>query len=237
MHDLSTSKLSDDPKRPSPPLVFPQPFPTSSRTPHEKYSQTLFGTNKLIRGSTTSLEIHKEAPVAQQGRPRTQSLPQQNSPSINIRQDSSSSTMSIARNVEPQRTQSLTENSPTTMSGSNLSWPMLAAQKAEPQSRPPLRRRILFYDWTRPYYCFSNFSPHPVKYKGKTYPTGEHLFQSFKASNFVCLARYDRNIEFSSLKIIDLDLLNIFGYAVLDQMTPFQKLVASNPKFGLIGWK
>ena len=42
------------------------------------------------------------------------------------------------------------------------------------------RNRILFYHKNDPYYGFTNFSPHPVIYKGKKYPTSEHLFQSFK---------------------------------------------------------
>lgn len=48
--------------------------------------------------------------------------------------------------------------------------------------RSPLqaRPRILFYHRADPHYGFTNFSPHPVVYKGKRYPTSEHLFQSFK---------------------------------------------------------
>lgn len=42
------------------------------------------------------------------------------------------------------------------------------------------RTRILFYHKNDPYYGFTNFSPHAVIYKGKKYPTSEHLFQSFK---------------------------------------------------------
>jgi diaminohydroxyphosphoribosylaminopyrimidine deaminase/5-amino-6-(5-phosphoribosylamino)uracil reductase len=42
------------------------------------------------------------------------------------------------------------------------------------------RTRIPFYHKHHPYYGFTNFSPHPVIYKGKKYPTSEHLFQSFK---------------------------------------------------------
>lgn len=42
------------------------------------------------------------------------------------------------------------------------------------------RRRILFYRKHKPYYGFTNFSPHPVYYNNKRYPTSEHLFQSFK---------------------------------------------------------
>ena len=49
-----------------------------------------------------------------------------------------------------------------------------------PQSLPQTRQRILFYHKNDPYYGFTNFSPHPVLYKGKEYPTSEHLFQSFK---------------------------------------------------------
>ena len=50
-----------------------------------------------------------------------------------------------------------------------------------PNSKPSsARARILFYHKNDPYYGFTNFSPHPVIYKGKKYPTSEHLFQSFK---------------------------------------------------------
>jgi len=45
------------------------------------------------------------------------------------------------------------------------------------------RTRILFYHKDDPYYGFTNFSPHPVIYKGKKYPTSEHLFQSFKVNS------------------------------------------------------
>ncbi|KAF9244209.1 hypothetical protein BU15DRAFT_42228 [Melanogaster broomeanus] len=46
------------------------------------------------------------------------------------------------------------------------------------QQQPP--RRILFYHVHDPYYGFTNFSPDPVEYEGKCYPTSEHLFQSLK---------------------------------------------------------
>lgn len=44
----------------------------------------------------------------------------------------------------------------------------------------PMRQKILFYHKNDPYYGFTNFSAHPVIHKGKSYPTSEHLFQSFK---------------------------------------------------------
>jgi ribA/ribD-fused uncharacterized protein len=39
---------------------------------------------------------------------------------------------------------------------------------------------IHFYNVSAEYGCFSNFSPHPVKLKGKTWPTSEHYFQGQK---------------------------------------------------------
>jgi ribA/ribD-fused uncharacterized protein len=39
---------------------------------------------------------------------------------------------------------------------------------------------IRFYRVDDEYGCFSNFSPHPVKLKGKVWPTSEHYFQAQK---------------------------------------------------------
>ena len=39
---------------------------------------------------------------------------------------------------------------------------------------------INFYKTSGEYGCFSNFSPHPVTLKGKTWPTSEHYFQAQK---------------------------------------------------------
>ena len=51
------------------------------------------------------------------------------------------------------------------------------------------RPKILFYNKHEPYYGFTNFSPHPVMYQGKQYPTSEHLFQSLKVSRMLSSAR------------------------------------------------
>lgn len=40
--------------------------------------------------------------------------------------------------------------------------------------------KILFYRAREPYGEFSNFSPHPIKLQGKTWPTSEHYFQAQK---------------------------------------------------------
>jgi len=47
------------------------------------------------------------------------------------------------------------------------------------------RPKILFYNKNEPHYGFTNFSPHSVVYRGKRYPTSEHLFQSLKVSGRV----------------------------------------------------
>jgi N-glycosidase YbiA len=39
---------------------------------------------------------------------------------------------------------------------------------------------IRFYSSSGEFGCFSNFSPHPVQLKGKTWPTSEHYFQAQK---------------------------------------------------------
>lgn len=41
-------------------------------------------------------------------------------------------------------------------------------------------KRILFYRPSDPYGEFSNFTPHPIKLKGKVWPTSEHFFQAQK---------------------------------------------------------
>lgn len=48
------------------------------------------------------------------------------------------------------------------------------------QTRPPQPKTILFYERHKPHYGFTNFSPHKVNYKGKFWPTSEHLFQASK---------------------------------------------------------
>jgi len=58
--------------------------------------------------------------------------------------------------------------------------------------RSAIRPRILFYHKHDPHYGFTNFSPHPVVYKGKKYPTSEHLFQSFKFEHRPNLAEHIR---------------------------------------------
>jgi N-glycosidase YbiA len=39
---------------------------------------------------------------------------------------------------------------------------------------------INFYSVSEKYGCFSNFSPHPIRLDGKTWPTSEHYFQARK---------------------------------------------------------
>src|SRR3954470_6072043 len=49
----------------------------------------------------------------------------------------------------------------------------------DPRTRA-LMRIIHFYSVNAEYGGFSNFSPHPISLKGKTWPTSEHYFQAQK---------------------------------------------------------
>lgn len=78
------------------------------------------------------------------------------------KQSSISSRHSYTRSTPP--------NSPSNFSSLGQPWTMIQQPS------------ILFYHRHEPHYGFTNFSPHEVVYKGKMYPTSEHLFQSFKVS-------------------------------------------------------
>lgn len=97
-------------------------------------------------------------------------------------------------NIPPPdaRDSSATRSSPHRSSrrpGSKSAMTLRVPESAPPDSprrsprSSPTRSRILFYHKHDPHYGFTNFSAHPVIYKGKKYPTSEHLFQSFKVSS------------------------------------------------------
>jgi hypothetical protein len=75
---------------------------------------------------------------------------------------------------------------PKTVTGSGQTSSPIRRQ-GSPWTPSQTRPRILFYHSHNPHYGFTNFSPHAVEYKGKIYPTSEHLFQSFKVRHF-CFA-------------------------------------------------
>ncbi|TFK49471.1 DUF1768-domain-containing protein [Heliocybe sulcata] len=58
-------------------------------------------------------------------------------------------------------------------------------QRPQGPKSPPSSTRptIRFYSRVKPYFEFSNFSDHPIRYNGKDYSTGEHLFQALKFLN------------------------------------------------------
>lgn len=74
---------------------------------------------------------------------------------------------------------------PTSVSPVRRAWPGRRQKSRVPQYTTP-RRRIPFYDRDAEHYGFTNFSLHPIQYKGKYYPTSEHLFQSLKVK-FYCI--------------------------------------------------
>jgi hypothetical protein len=94
--------------------------------------------------------------------------------------------------------------------------------------------RILFYHKHDPHYGFTNFSPHPVMYKGKRYPTSEHLFQSFKV-RYWSLVHVSSPNSWLSFRVIDRVSLNIFEHALNGQAWLSPKLVVSSPKCDVTG--
>ncbi|TRM64450.1 hypothetical protein BD626DRAFT_547553 [Schizophyllum amplum] len=68
---------------------------------------------------------------------------------------------------------------PSPSSQSQFPGPRDESPRPAPRTARP-RQRIGFYDRNQPHYGFTNFSSHQVEYKGKIYPTSEHLFQAFK---------------------------------------------------------
>lgn len=103
--------------------------------------------------------------------------------------------------------------------------------------RTIVRPRILFYHKHDPHYGFTNFSEHPVVYKGKRYPTSEHLFQSFKVS-MSCGTSGSHSFFFvQSSRIIVLIWQNIFEHAQRDRVLLSRRLVAFNLKCDKTGSK
>ncbi|KIJ98117.1 hypothetical protein K443DRAFT_104412 [Laccaria amethystina LaAM-08-1] len=102
----------------------------------------------------------------------------------------------ITEDSSPPVTQDSRENSPRISThrsrrpGAKNTATLYASNSNTPPGSPPPQRlspqvsttrpRILFYNKCDPHYGFTNFSAHSVVYKGKRYPTSEHLFQSFK---------------------------------------------------------
>ena len=93
-----------------------------------------------------------------------------------------------SRVVGPSRFNALFSRRRRVKSASSIpKSPVTVSLEILQHSPPPLpttRERILFYHKHAPYFGFTNFSPYPVMYKGKKYPTSEHLFQSFKVIFF-----------------------------------------------------
>jgi hypothetical protein len=72
-------------------------------------------------------------------------------------------------------------------------------RKPQPWNRRP---KILFCNKDEPYYGFVNSSPHPVDYRGKKYPTTEHLFQSFKVGGGIRWQRCSSSLNLSALAVL-----------------------------------
>ncbi|KAF8896055.1 hypothetical protein BD779DRAFT_1667921 [Infundibulicybe gibba] len=141
-------------------------YVTSDRTPAQWDPQQL---NQMFAPLQVASE--SEHPDGQQSVRRSKSLVEQQ---VFIVEPSSSQGSSQSH---PSHTSVYRSRRPGTKSVSTLRDTL---PESPGQGSSPTRQCILFYHKHDPYYGFTNFSAHPVTYKGKRYPTSEHLFQSFK---------------------------------------------------------
>ena len=111
----------------------------------------------------------KQRPVTQHYIPRCAGLSQ----------TSSASNVSSS-NSHPKHPSQSASNDYTEADYPPLTAPVAPMGASIAPFRTPRTAPVLFYDKNDPFYEFTNFSPHGVVYKGKTYPTSEHLFQAFK---------------------------------------------------------
>ena len=149
----------------------------------------------------------------------------------------------VLRDNSVQKSKDVPGNSPRSLRhGRHLGIPKGGGSSSTPTTPTgtiraglPRTHRILFYHRHDPHYGFTNFSPHPVVFNGKKYPTSEHLFQSFK----VCSAlHYHDQMSLTilaSFKDTAQILQSMFEHAPRGQVSPFQKHVDSNPKSDPIG--
>jgi hypothetical protein len=72
------------------------------------------------------------------------------------------------------------ENSWLQMSMEQIGESSSSSPSASKRPSSPRPRRIYFYHRFQSHYGFTNFSPHPVTFQDKDYPTSEHLFQALK---------------------------------------------------------
>lgn len=96
------------------------------------------------------------------------------SPSLSTSYDARAA--SLSPHLSPNRIRKNSTRSPRVGMTKSFNNVMDSPRRSPLQARP----RILFYHKADPHYGFTNFSAHSVLYKGKRYPTSEHLFQSFK---------------------------------------------------------
>ena len=137
-----------------------------------------------------------------------------------------------------QQSKDSSSNSPRTLrksfgaskSGGSSSTPTTPTVTIRMSPRTPTRHRILFYHRHDPHYGFTNFSPHPVVFNGKRYPTSEHLFQSFKVRS-LCVFTIVQSLKVvSSFKSIAQILQSIFELVPRGRVSPFHRHADSNLK-------
>lgn len=97
-------------------------------------------------------------------------------------------------------------------------------------------KQVLFYGQDKPYFGFNNRSPYPVVYRGKRYPTAEHLYHSFKVSEHTkTVPIREANSDISSSNIIVRISQSSSVLALPGPMSLFLRLIGMNATFGVTG--
>jgi len=170
------------PKAPGPPMQYRI----------EEHRRTIFLTSSLPPGKWDAKALNEliSLPEVPEGATldgeATQTQRQRRAKSLNeneliVLTDACNQKSNLNASTASPRTHRNARNLGIPQSGSSSSTPTTPTAAIRGGSpRTPMRHRILFYHRHDPHYGFTNFSAHPVVYKGKKYPTSEHLFQSFK---------------------------------------------------------
>lgn len=162
-------------------VVTPSPTGTTGAQKYriEERRRTLYVTTDLPVSQWDPNNVGKMFTLA--GVPETQQISQ-----ANLRRSRSLQVQDITAETQANAQEEGTRRH-STRSERHLYIPSMKTPPNSPYRNSP-RNKILFYHRHDPHYGFTNFSPHSLVYKGKSYPTNEHLFQSFKVKELACVS-------------------------------------------------
>ncbi|KZP04322.1 DUF1768-domain-containing protein [Athelia psychrophila] len=183
-----TGEISPD--KPSPPIPFLRAAgPSIQQYRIEEHRRTIFLTSSVPPGKWDTKALNELLTLADPEDPSAEAQPLRQNRSKSLNEDDlvaatiledANQKARISPSSSPRAHRYSRNLVPPKIGGGSSSTPTTPITARGGSPRFPLRNRILFYNRRDPHYGFTNFSAHPVVYKGKSYPTSEHLFQSHK---------------------------------------------------------